>query len=100
MKTDRGSLGQGMVIEQKGPNGWAIVGAGAFVGIALVIIALAFFSISQYIGVAVIIAAAGQFVLASCAGVAQIIEARGCARALNRIGPAARADIEALWGED
>lgn len=89
---DRG----GIVVEQKGPNGWSIVGAGAFVGIALVIIALAIFSISQYVGWAVIIAAAGQFVLATCTGAARIIEARGRARAM--IGPRAAEDMRALWG--
>jgi len=87
---------QGLVIEQSGPTGWSIVGAGAFVGIALVIIALAVWSISQYVGVAVIIAASGQFVLASATGAARIIEARGRARAM--IGPRTREDLRALWG--
>jgi len=89
---------RGVVFEAKGPNGWAIVGAGAFVGIALCIIALALFSISQYVGLAVIIAAAGQFVLATCTGAARIIEARGRSRAM--MGPNTRADIRALWGGD
>jgi hypothetical protein len=89
---------RGVVFKAEGPNGWSIVGAGAFIGIALVIIALALFSISQYVGVAVIVAAAGQFVLASCTGAARIIEARGRARAM--IGPNTREDIKALWGED
>jgi hypothetical protein len=87
---------RGVIIEQKGPNGWSIVGAGAFVGIALVIIALAIFSISQYVGFAVIIAAAGQFALAVCTGAARIIEARGRARAMIP-GPRTRADMKELF---
>lgn len=98
----------GVIIERSdGISGWAIVGAGGLVGVALVIIALALFSISQYAGVAVIVAASGQFMLATCTGVARIVEARGRARAMIEetrwralAGPVARADAEALWGDE
>lgn len=100
--------GQGIVIEQKGPTGWAVIGAGGLIGLALVIIALALFNLSTWAGWALIIYASGQSVACVCVGVSRIVEARGVAlgRARGRVLPprqplpaAALEDIKALWGE-
>ncbi len=74
-----------------------IIGAGGLIGLALCIIGLALFNLATWAGWALIVYAGGQAVATTCYGVARIIEARGRARAM--IGPAAREDIKALWGE-
>ena len=89
---------EGFVIQQDGPNGWAVIGAGGLVGVALVIIALALWNLTAWAGPALIVLAAGQALLATLTGVARIVEARGRARRWE-IGPEAREDIKALFGE-
>ena len=100
MKTNRGSMVEqgGFMIQQDGPNGWAVIGAGGLIGLALVIIGLALFNLATWAGWALMIYAGGQSVACVCVGVARIVEARGRARRWE-IGPAAAADIKALWGE-
>jgi len=73
--------GEGFIIEQKGPDGWVIVGTGFLFGTALIIIALAIFNISVYLGWSAVILAIGSSTTCLCFGTARIIEARGSARA-------------------
>ena len=90
---------QGGVIIEQGPNGWAIIGFGGLIGLALCIIGLALFSLVTWAGWALIIYSGGQSLACICYGVARIVEARG--RAQYMIGAAARADMKALgWGCD
>ena len=67
----------GVIIEQKGPNGWTIIGAGGLIGVALVIIALAVMQLATWAGIALIILASGQTIFNTCRGVALLIEAKG-----------------------
>lgn len=97
-KKDLGNQG-GVIIEQ-GVNGWAIMGAGGLIGLALVIIGLALFNLSTWAGIALIIYASGQALATTCYGVARIVEARGRARRWE-IGPVAKEDMRALgWGDE
>lgn len=88
----------GVIIEQKGPNGWAIIGAGGLFGVALVIVALALWNLTAWAGPALIVLASGQAMMLTLTGVARIVEARGRAHAWQ-IGAAAREDIKRLWEE-
>jgi len=73
--------GGGFIIEQKGPDGWVIMGTGFLFGTALLIIALAIFNISVYLGWAAVILAVGSSTTCLCFGVGRVIEARGSAKA-------------------
>jgi hypothetical protein len=87
----------GITFEHKadGPNGWSVILTGGLIGVGLVIIALAIFSLAnwlgaalaslaQYVGVGTLLVAGGQFTVQSCRGTAMIIEARGRAKALEK----------------
>lgn len=41
---------EGFIIEQKGPSGWYVIGAGGLIGLALVIIGLALFNLATWAG--------------------------------------------------
>jgi hypothetical protein len=103
----------GVIVEQKGPNGWTIIGAGGLIGVALVIIALAIMQLATWAGIALIILACGQTAFNVCRGISLLIEAQGKrdrarteglvnlrlagGRDRARLGPRTREDIEELF---
>jgi hypothetical protein len=74
--------GGNLTIEQKGPNGWSVIGSGALLGAALVIIALALMQLATWAGIGLIIMAAGQAAFNFCRGAALLIEAHARAQAI------------------
>jgi len=91
--------GEGMIIEQKGPegpNGWTVIVLGGGVAVGLAIIGLALFSLANWAGVALVVASTGTAVGSICRGIADIIEARGRARAMLP-APRTRADMKELF---
>lgn len=70
-------------IEQKGPDGWTVIGSGALIGAALIIVALALMQLATWAGVGLIILAAGRSALNFCQGAALLIEARARALAIE-----------------
>lgn len=72
-----------VTIEQKGPNGWTVIGTGALFGAALIIVALALMQLATWAGVGLVIIATGQAVFNFCRGGALLIEARARARAIE-----------------
>jgi ABC-type nickel/cobalt efflux system permease component RcnA len=80
---------------EDGPNGWSVILTGGLVGVGLIIVALAIFSLAnwlgaalaslaQYVGVGALLVAGGQFAVQASRGAAMIIEAKGRARAMER----------------
>jgi hypothetical protein len=101
----------GITFEHKenGPNGWSVILTGGLVGVGLVIIALAIFSLAaslgaalvslaQYVGFGTLLVAGGQFAVQTCRGIAMIVEAKGRARALEREADARYLATEQQYG--
>lgn len=94
---------QGVIIEQKGPTGWHVVGVGWLVAVALVIVALALWNLATEAGIALMILAGGRAGYEILHGAALIVEATGRRRAMIeaarwQMGPRTQEDIKALWG--
>jgi len=103
---------EGMIIEQRGPegpNGWAVIVLGGGVAVALAIIGLAILSFATQAGTALIIVAAGQAAGTTLYGVARVVLAIGQARGFQEwatlmgmkgkplIGSNTREDIKELF---
>jgi hypothetical protein len=103
---------EGMIIEQKGPEGpneaWVIL-VGLGVGVGLALVGLAILSFATQAGTALIVVAAGQAAGTTLYGVARVVLAIGQARGLHEywvlmgmkgkplMGPNTREDVRELF---